>query len=61
MKILEVNIKDGRGIIEVVVADSVASYRLIEYFKWAEERDLQADLLLEQVNSYKALESSDDL
>jgi hypothetical protein len=60
MKILEVNIKDGRGIIEVVVADSVVSSRLIEYFKWAEERDLQADLLLEQINSSKALEPSDD-
>ena len=60
MKILEIDIKDGRGIIEVVVADSVASYRLIEYFKWAEERDFQANLLLEHINSSKSLESSDD-
>jgi len=49
MQIVKLDVKDGRGEIEVAVADIFAARRLEEFFKWAldagNERDEISDLL----------------
>jgi len=51
MQIVELDVKDGNGVILVAVADAVAARRLDVFFKWAidtsNERDELSDLLHE--------------
>lgn len=51
MQIVKLDVQDGRGPIEVAVADVVAASRLEEFFRWALKagaaRDEMSDLLLD--------------
>jgi hypothetical protein len=49
MHIVRLDVKDGAGEIDVVVADAAAAHRIKEFFQWAldagNERDELSDLL----------------
>lgn len=49
MQIVKLDVQDGKGAIEAVVADVVAANRIEEFFRWAFEagnaRDEMSDLL----------------
>ena len=48
MQVIDVNVQDGHGLISVAVPDIMTQTRLRDYFKWADDLSVEADLLREQ-------------
>ena len=58
MRLIDLNVRDGKGLITVAVSDIVAESRLREYFRWAEKLADEFNYQREQLDDFNRKEAA---